>query len=380
MQQFRIVPEINICDSCEEFCREFNIGEGDLFLTNPTYFEKSMKKYAGGASAVYLKEFGTGEPKDTMAEALFRKISGINFRRLIAVGGGSIIDLAKLMVQENILPVEDLYDKKIPTHKIRELIIVPTTCGTGSEVTSVSVIELTARKTKLGLQTDEEFADKAVLIPELLEDLPARFFGTSSIDALIHSFESYMSPKATDFSMLFSEKAMSLILNGYRKIVSTQNVSGADEMAGQIRKEHMKEFLTASTFAGIAFGNAGCAAVHAMSMPLSAAHHVAHGEANYVIFTGVFRAYNALKPEGRIKDLNMLLSGMLECSVSEVYDKLEALLSVILPKKTLSEYGVTDDELKLYTDVVMTKQGRLTANNYVPLDEKEVMRIYRSLM
>lgn len=367
---FRVQPAIYQIHTCREFCEEFHIGEGDLILTNPTYFEGFFDGLTDGAHVVYFKKYGKGEPTDVMVEALYQDIKDLEYKRVIAIGGGSIIDVSKLLIQETISPVVDLYEKKIPTKKVKELIVVPTTCGTGSEVTSVAVIELTVRNTKLGLQTDEEFADCAVLIPELLQGLPFRFFATSSIDALIHAIESYVSPKATALSELFSEKAIAMILKGYQKI--------ADE-GEDARIPLMEDFLLASTYAGIAFSNAGCAAVHAMSMPFSGAHHVPHGEANYVIFTGVFKAYNRLQPVGKIQKLNQLLKEILGCGDDNIYESLERLLDKILKKKTLKEYGVQEAELPGYTETVMTKQGRLTANNYTKLDEKEVLKIYQSL-
>lgn len=370
LQQFRVMPAIYQADSCREFCEEFKVGEGDLILTNPSYFDGYFGDYVKGATVLYLKKYGKGEPTDLMVEAIYQDIKDIPYKRVIAIGGGSIIDIAKLLVQETISPVVQLYDKIIPTNKVKELIIVPTTCGTGSEVTSVAVIELTVKNTKLGLQTDDEFADYAVLIPELLDGLPFKFFATSSIDALIHAIESYVSPKANPFTEMYSEKAIRLILTGYLKIAAEGE---------EARFPLMKDFLLASTYAGIAFGNAGCAAVHAMSMPFSGAYHVPHGEANYVIFTGVFKAYNRLQPQGKIEQLNSILADVLSCGMDDVYEQLEALLDKILPKQSLHEYGVKEEELPVYTDVVMTKQGRLTANNYTKLDADEVLRIYQSL-
>lgn len=369
-RQFRVKPTICQIGTCREFCEEFHIGEGDLILTNPSYFEGYFEGLTGGAHVVYFKKYGSGEPTDVMVEALYQDIKDIPYKRVIAIGGGSIIDVAKLLIQETISPVVDLYEKVIPTKKVKDLIIVPTTCGTGSEVTSVAVIELTVRGTKLGLQTDEEFADYAVLIPELLKSLPFRFFATSSIDALIHAIESYVSPKANPFTRMYSKEAISLILKGYQKIAA----EGEDA-----RLPLMEDFLLASTYAGIAFSNAGCAAVHAMSMPFSGAHHVPHGEANYVIFTGVFKSYNRLNPMGEIRKLNALLMEILGCDESVVYEKLEELLDMILKKKSLKEYGVKEEELPGYTETVMTKQGRLTANNYTELNAQEVLNIYRSL-
>lgn len=369
MQQFRIVPTIKVIDSCKEFCETMNVGVKDLILTNPTYFEGYLDAYVDGAKVVYFKTYGSGEPTDVMVEALYKDICQYDFDRVIAIGGGSIIDVAKLIVQEKVLPLENLFDTK-DTKKVKRLVIVPTTCGTGSEVTSVSVINMTCKGSKIGLQTDEEFADEAVLIPELLENLPQKFFATSSIDALIHAIESFLSPRASVFSEMFSKEAIRMILTGYIAI---------RDKGESARKEQLKNILIASTYAGIAFGNAGCAAVHAMSMPFSGAYHVPHGEANYVIFTGVFRAYNRIKPDGKINILNQLLSEILGCDKAKVYDELELLLNTILQKKTLSEYGVKKAEIPDYVENVETKQGRLTANNYVPLSTEEMLKIYESL-
>lgn len=366
VQQFRIKPTIYMIDTCQEFCQELQVGERDLILTNPTYFDGYFDNYINGAKVIYFNKYGKGEPTDKMVEALYDDMKDIDYDRLIAIGGGSIIDVAKLLVQETVLPLLDLFEKRIPTNKVKELVIVPTTCGTGSEVTSVSVIELTCINMKFGLQTDDEFADAAVLVPELLDKLPDQFFATSSIDALIHAIESYMSPRATAFSEMYSEKAIELILTGYQNIVATG-------------EKNIEEFLLASTYAGIAFGNAGCAAVHAMSMPFSGSYHVPHGEANYVIFTGVFKAYNRLNPNGKIQKLNKMLSQLLDCDMDVVYEELENLLNQILQKKTLQAYGVREEELPEYTKVVMEKQGRLMNNNYTVLKEEDVLEIYTSL-
>lgn len=370
-KSFRVVPVVQMFDTCKEFCEAYQIGEGDLIFTNPAYFEGLMDSYASGATVVYFKNYGKGEPTDVMIEALYQDIRDIPFQRLIAVGGGSIIDVAKLLVQETVLPIEELYAKKIPTKKVKELIIVPTTCGTGSELTSVSVIELTKQGTKLGLQTDEQFADAAVLIPEMLNSLPAGPFGKSAIDALIHASESFLSPKASAFTQMYSETAIRLLLRGFLQIQK----HGIEE-----RKKYNKEFLYASAMAGIAFGNAGCAAVHAMSMSFASSHHVAHGEANYALFTEVFQTYQKMQPKGEIEKYNAILSQELGCEEEVVYEKLEEVLNCVLEKKTLRFYGVTEEELPVYTKTVMEKQGRLTANNYVPLTGEDVLRIYQALL
>ena len=369
MNQFKIVPTICQANNCREFVSEFQIGKKDLILTNEPYYSSYFSDLIQEAQVIFLQRYGQGEPTDVMVEAIWSDIKNLDFDRVIAIGGGTIIDIAKLIVQETVSPVIDLFDKLIPTKKSKELVIVPTTCGTGSEVTSVSVIELVSRNTKMGLQTDEQFADIAVLIPELLENLPYQFFGASAIDALIHACESFLSPKANAFTELFSKEAIRVIIKGF--ILIRDNGKEA-------RTEYKKEFLLASNYAGIAFANAGCAAVHAMSLPFGGAHHVAHGEANYTLFTAVFKTYLKLKPVGKIQELNQLLAKSLRCKEDEVYQKLEELLEIILKRKSLSEYQVTQTELVYFTENVMNKQGRLMANNYTTLDAKTIMEIYEA--
>lgn len=371
LKQFSIVPDILEFNTCQDFSEHFKIGKGDLIFTSKRCFDKYFKNTTNGATVLFRGDYGTGEPSDTMVEKIYEDIKDISYERVFAIGGGTIIDVAKLFALEQFTPVGDLfYNKTITPKQTKELIIVPTTCGTGSEVTNISILELTMYHTKLGLADKNLFPHYAVLIPELLDDLPLSFFATSSIDALVHATESYLSPKATSFSQAFSIKAIEMILSGYKKITK----DGFDT-----RFRYSKEFLTASTYAGIAFGNAGTGAVHAMSYPLGARYHVAHGEANYAIFTGVFKTYQKKKPDGHIKALNEQMANILECNPSVVYEELEHLLNQLLPKKSLSSYGVKQEELKDFTENVMTKQGRLTANNYVPLSENEIYQIYCDL-
>lgn len=208
------------------------------------------------------------------------------------------------------------------------------------------------------------------MIPELLTGLPFRFFATSSIDALVHAVESSLSPKGNEYTRMFGYKAIDMILHGYMEIRD----KGPDA-----RIPLLDRFLVASNYAGIAFGNAGCAAVHALSYPLGATYHVAHGESNYAMFTGVMKNYMEIKQDGEIAKLNSFIADILGCDVENVYESLEDLLNILIPKKALHEYGVTEEDLVEFTDSVMTNQGRLMANNFVELDRDRVYKIYKEL-
>ena len=370
MKQLILNPQLHKYDKCAEFAADFNIGKGDLIITSEHIFQPFFGALSLDADVLYPRKYGSGEPTDEMAEAIYADIKG-PYKRIIVIGGGSLIDLAKLYVLKNVTPILDLFDRKLDIVKDKELIIVPTTCGTGSEVTNISILELKSRHTKLGLAVDELYADSAVMIPELLCELPYQFFATSSIDALVHAIESAVSPKATPYTKLLSYKASELIIRGYQEIAK----NGTDA-----RLPLLEDFLIASNFAGIAFANAGVGAVHAMSYPLGGKYHVAHGEANYALFTRVFDEYMTISQGGSLAELNVLLAELLGCSPSDVYLALAGLLDNILPLKRLREYGVTDADISDFTANVMEKQGRLTANNFVPLDAVRVESIYKALL
>ena len=305
--------------------------------------------------------------KDAIAQEAIKYVAPGD---VIAIGGGTVIDIAKVLAVSDGEGVDDLYDKAPDLEKKRELIIIPTTCGTGSEVTNISIMARTRIGTKLGLVSPAMYADYAVLIPQLLEGLPFKVFAASSIDALVHAVESALSPKATPYTKLFGYKAIEMIIRGYQTIA---------KKGPESRFSLLNDFLLASNYAGLAFGTAGCAAVHATSYPLGGKYHVAHGESNYAMFTGVLKNYMELRRDGEIAVLNQYLADLLGCMTNVVYDELEKLLDQILPKRPLREYGVTREDLPVFAHSVVTEQGRLMANNFVPLDEARVLKIYQEL-
>jgi 4-hydroxybutyrate dehydrogenase len=363
-------PVIDAYESCQEFAKAIGIDENDLIITSEHTYKSFFAQLQLKARVLYPRKYGLGEPSDEMAEKLYADMKDGSYKRIIAIGGGTIMDISKIFALKNVSPILDLYDRKLPIIKDKTLILVPTTCGTGSEVTNIAILELKSRHTKMGLAVDEIYADSAVIIPELLRELPFKFFATSSVDALIHAYESYLSPKSTPYTEIFADKAIELILKGYKEIAAKGE---------EARKPLLKNFLIASNYAGIAFGNAGVGAVHAMSYPLGGVYHVPHGEANYAVFLGVCKAYQKADPNGKIKVVNKTITDILGCKEDAVYDELEKLLEKIIKRKPLHEYGTTRADLDDFTDNVMTKQGRLTANNYVPLDAKAVKSIYESL-
>ena len=369
MRAFMLKPSLYLYDKCQEFVDEFKIGKGDLVVSNEYIYKPFFGDMNLECDVIYQEKYGAGEPSDDMFEAMYADMKG-DYKRIIAIGGGTIIDICKVFALKNPSPILNFYDGLNKPEKEKELILVPTTCGTGSEVTNVAVFALNSRGTKKGLAFDQMYGDAAVLIPELVKGLPFKFFATSSIDALIHAVESSLSPKANPVTRLFGYRAIDMILNGYKKIAA----EGQDA-----RLPLLKDFLTASLYAGISFGNAGCAAVHAMSYPIGSTFHVAHGESNYAMFTGVMKNYMEIKQDGEIAVMNKYIADILGCEVDNVYDELEKLLNQILPKKALHEYGMVEAQIAEFADSVIENQQRLLGNNFVFLDRDRLIKIYTEL-
>lgn len=140
----------------------------------------------------------------------------------------------------------------------------------------------------------------------------------------------------------------------------------------------MKDFLFASTYAGLAFGTAGCAAVHALSYPLGGTYHVPHGESNYALFVEVLKTYQSIRTDGGLSTLLKLLSLLLSCPPEAALNKLEELLALILPLKKLREYGMQEQDISLFAQNVLASQQRLLSNNYAPLSEANISGIYNA--
>lgn len=370
MQFFKLKTIIGGFATFAEFAKEFALGENDLVLTHEFLYEPFMKSLGLKCRFVMQEKYGLGEPSDEMMNRILADVAGTQYDRVVAVGGGTVIDIAKLFVLKGVTDVTEAFERKIPIVKDKRLVIVPTTCGTGSEVTNISIAELKSRNTKMGLADDALLADDAVLIPELLKGLPFKFYVFSAIDALIHATESYVSPRSNPYTKMYCREAIRTIVEVFRGIVAKGQ---------EYRFERFEDMLIASNWAGIAFGNTGVGAVHALSYPLGGTYHVAHGEANYQFFTEIFKLYHAKNPNGGIKELNAFYAELLEVPEDQVYDELDNLLGNLISKNQLRTYGMKEVDIENFTQNVIVSQQRLLNNNYVPLLESEIRGVFAKL-
>jgi Alcohol dehydrogenase, class IV len=327
-----VVPEIIRMTGCQELCSYFNVGEKDLIITSRHIFNDYIKPFSNGAKTVFLEDFSNGEATNKTVDAIAGYIKKINYNRVIVIGDGSVLDVGKLFCLETVAPVYELFCGNIPAKRTKELIMVPTTCGTGSEVTSISTIEITELNTKKRLILPELHVDYTVLIPTLLENLPFEMFTISSINAFMNCVESYLSPNATPFSKIFSMKSIRTIIKGYIKIAQEGSTA---------RFSMLNEFLDASAYSGIAFENAGCGAVSALSYPLESICRTPCQEAHYTIFLGVLEKYKQLKPSvGELEVLECTWAKLLGCEKDHVYLELAKLFNYVVPKEPIREYCV----------------------------------------
>ncbi|MEG2000816.1 MAG: iron-containing alcohol dehydrogenase [Evtepia sp.] len=290
---------------------------------------------------------------------------------ILALGGGSPMDVAKAVgvvakFGGSITDYEGV--GKVPGN-IDPLIAIPTTAGTGSEVTVAAVITDEARNYKLSVLGPQISPAYAVLDPELIMTAPASIAAACGVDAMIHALEAYINTAATPFSDAMAEKALELIGANIRRFVANRkDVEAACAM------------MAGSNFAGIAFALARLGDIHAMSHPVSAFFHVAHGVANAVLMPTILE-FNALADEGRYAKVYTFITGKAapadfvpEMLVTEIR-KLNKDLGI---PACLADVGVTEDKIPQMAIDAM-KSGNILVNPRATT-LKDVEALYKKAM
>lgn len=274
---------------------------------------------------------------------------------IVALGGGSSMDVAKAVgVLANYGGSITQYEGnfKVPG-PIVPMIAIPTTAGTGSEVTASAVITDESRNYKLSVFSYELLPRYALLDPALIMTAPASIAASCGVDALIHAMEAYISTKATPFSDAMAEKAMELIGANLRRFVANRQ----DEDAACA-------MMLGCNFAGIAFAWARLGNVHAMSHPVSGYFHVAHGVANSILLPTVLE-YNALADHGRYKKMYNYIHQGSPCienfQPQMLVDEIRKLNNELGIPARLSDVGVTADQIPAMAEDAM-KSGNIPAN------------------
>lgn len=371
MKEFSIKTEIEEYDTFEQYAAQAGLGPEDLVLCGKHTYDKYVAPLSLGTQTLFREKYGKGEPTDGMVDAILDVLREKEFNRIIAIGGGTVVDIAKIVAVEGKEDkVDDLYDHVDSLKKVHPLVIIPTTCGTGSEVTNISVINRVSKGVKMGLASSAMLADKAVMITDMLDSLPYKIFATSSIDAMVHSVESFLSPNGCSISEIFSAEALKTIIRCWKKSVEAGG--------GDAWKAYAADFLKASNWAGLGFGYAGCAAVHACAYPLGSVYHIPHGQSNQLMFKDVMEKYREIRSSGKINDLEDIIGTCLGVAQSEALPALYELMDKVLKKEPLRNFGVKESDLPVFAEDVIKTQQRLLKNNYVELSEAQVLEIYKA--
>lgn len=262
---------------------------------------------------------------------------------VLSIGGGSAIDASKAMYY---------FAKKQGAFSEAILIAIPTTSGTGSEVTSFSVITDAERGTKYPLVTKEILPDVAILDADLVLSLPGNITADTGMDVLTHAIEAYVSTKATDFSDALAEKAIKLVFEYLPKAYK----NGQDV-------EVREKMHAASTLAGMAFNTASLGINHSLAHAAGAKFHVPHGRLNSILMPHVIQ-YNAgiefnnrnrqaidKTVASRYQDIAKLLGCSASSPVSGVRQLVEAIKKLqrkLEMPTSLREYGVKADAFAQY--------------------------------
>lgn len=307
--------------------------------------------------------------KETAKKALNEKAEII-----IGLGGGSPMDVAKITSVlahpecdfdlEQCYGVDQIRGKRLP------LILIPTTAGTGSEVTPISIIT-TGETTKAGIVSPLLQSDIALLDAELTVGLPGHITAATGIDAMVHAIEAYTSKiKKNPISDMLAVKALQLLSENIRTAVH----NGSDVDARE-------KMLLGACLAGQAFANAPVAAVHALAYPLGGHFHIPHGLSNSLVLPHVmrFNLNNCASLYGELADHIMGA----DCPRGNENDKAEKLISWLtnmiadlnLPTQ-LRECSVTEESLSMLAKDAMLQQ-RLLVNNPREMNEAQALDIYQ---
>ncbi len=293
---------------------------------------------------------------------------------IIGFGGGSSMDVAKIIAllahpkqQQKLSEIYGVNQAKSPR---LSLILIPTTAGTGSEVTPISIVT-TGATTKMGVVAPILYADVAILDATFTQGLPADITAATGIDAMVHAIEAYTSNvKKNFYADMLAQNALKLLNHNLAKVLK----NGADLEARQ-------NMLVGSMLAGQAFANAPVAAVHALAYPLGGHFHLSHGHTNALVLIEVLK-FNAPKAKQHYAELMQLLDprstgctdGLCDLFIDHMQNHLDQ--SGLTLK--LKDLDIPEAKLpQLAKDAML--QSRLLQNNPREMTEQDALQIYQAI-
>ncbi len=311
-----------------------------------------------------------GNPSTDTVEKAAAKFKESGADMIVAFGGGSPLDVAKAVA------VLGKYGGKITDYEgvgkvpgpVVPMLAIPTTAGTGSEVTSFSVITDHSRDYKLTVGSTYLLPEAVILDPSLIATVPEKTAAYCGVDALVHALESYISLASSPFSDMCALQALELIGKNIRAYVADRRNSCAAE-----------GMLLGSLFAGIAFSHARLGDVHAMSHPVSAFFDVPHGLANAVLLPTVVE-FNAVEDTGKYYEIYKRVAQIAVFAdiftPSMLVNELRALNESLGIPDSLKKVGVDERKFDAMADDAM-KSGNIAVNPRKTTKE-DIVKLYKS--
>jgi alcohol dehydrogenase class IV len=323
---------------------------------------EALLRQAGLAVTIYDEV--QADPPERIVLGAVEKLGAAGVDGVFAIGGGSAMDTAKLVAYllrspcdlSTIYGVELAKDQRLP------LVLAPTTAGTGSEVTPISIVT-TPTEEKKGVVSRRLLPDVALLDPNLTLGLPPAVTAATGVDAMVHAIEAFTSKRLKNpLSDVLAKQALSLLSANLPLVMR----DGRDKAA-------RGAMLLGSCLAGMAFANAPVAAVHALAYPLGGRYHVPHGLSNALMLLPVLR-FNLQAAAPLYAELAPAVGA--EAHSAEAFlAAIERLVAVCEMPKRLHELQVTRESLPLLAADAMQQQ-RLLINNPVELSEADALRLY----
>lgn len=315
------------------------------------------------------------EPTLENIEGVFRNaIAPAAPDALIAIGGGSVLDAAKLfsVMLTNDIALKDMLGIDKVAHAGKPMVLVPTTSGTGSEVTPNAIVTLPDEELKIGVVSRHLLPTLVILDATLTLGLPKPITAATGMDAFTHSLESFISTKANPISDTFALESMRLIAG---------SIVEAYQQPGSVQAR--SDMLLGSMYGGLALTAAGTAAVHALAYPLGGKFHVTHGVANAMLLPHVM-AFNLDSCAPRLKRAACVCglaseSDSDEVAAGKLIDQISAWTTTLEIPQNLRDFGVAEEHLADMA-VAASKVTRLMVNNPKALSLDDIQHLYRRLL
>jgi len=354
------------------------IGTRVLLVTDPGMLktgivEKALGFLTEAAVEVHVYDKVEADPPERIILDATEQAKAFGATGVIGLGGGSSLDVAKLVAL--LIGGNDTLKETYGIGKAKgprlPLLLVPTTSGTGSEVTPISVVT-TGTSEKMATVSPLLLPDIALVDPELTYGLPAHVTAATGVDAMVHAIESYASMGANNnpISCMLAKQALTLMGAALEKAVH----QGSDKQARY-------DMMLGAMLAGQAFANSPVAAVHALAYPIGGHFHVPHGLSNALVLPHVLRFNCKVAPQPYAELAPFVFPELArlegQARAEAFCDELAALSARCNLPQRLRDVHIPENFLpKMASDVM--NQGRLLGNNPRPVSESDALAIYKA--